>query len=167
MNSKLKEYITYGVIIVVVILVRTFLFTPVVVVGDSMIPTLKDNQVLLLNKISYNFNKIERFDVVVVKMGNKELIKRVIGLPGETIEYKDNVLYVNGEPLESPYNFETDDFTLADIGKGENTVIPENKYLVLGDNRIVSAESRWYGLFNRKSIIGKVDLSIIPMKKVK
>ena len=167
MNKIIKEFIPYAVIIVVVILFRTFLFTPVVVVGDSMVPTLKDGQVLLLNKISYQLHDIKRFDIVVIKIGKKEIIKRVIGLPGETIEYKDNILYINGEKLDNDYNFETEDFTTEDIGVDLYNKIPENKYLVLGDNRKVSADSRIVGFIDKKDILGKTNLSIWPIKTIK
>ena len=167
MNKIIKDLIPYIIIVFVVVIIRSFLFTPVVVVGDSMVPTLEDKQILLLDKISYRFNKIKRFDIVVIKNGKNEIIKRVIGLPGETIEYKDNVLYVNGEPLESDYNFDTDDFTIEDIGKDLYHQIPDNEYLVLGDNRIVSADSRIIGFIKREDILGKTTISIWPIKKVK
>ena len=85
MKKFIKELIPYIVIIIVVVLIRTYIITPVIVVGDSMVPTLKDNQILLLNKIDYRFNEIERYDIVVIKVGKSEIIKRVIGLPGENI----------------------------------------------------------------------------------
>ena len=66
-----------------------------------MVPTLKDNQILLLNKLDYKLNKIERYDIVVVKVGKSEIIKRVIGLPGENIEYRNNTLYINGHEVET------------------------------------------------------------------
>lgn len=90
MNKIIKEIIPYIVIIILVILIRTFLFTPVVVVGDSMVPTLSNSQILLLDKITYRFKEIERFDIVVIDIGKSEIIKRVIGLPGEKVEYKEN-----------------------------------------------------------------------------
>lgn len=165
MKNKFKELIPYIIIIIVVVIIRTFVATPVIVVGDSMVPTLKDKQLLLLNKIDYRFNDIERFDIVVIKSGKKEIIKRVIGLPGETIEYKNNILYVNGHEIASDYNFETDDFTLSSICNCET--IPNNKYLVLGDNRKISADSRIIGLIDKNNILGSTQASIWPIKKIK
>ncbi len=162
--NKLQELIPYIIIIVVVVLIRTFIITPVIVVGDSMVPTLKEGQILLLNKINYHFNDIERYDIVVIKSGKSEIIKRVIGLPGETIEYRDNVLYINGHEEDTIYNFETDDFNLKSICNCDK--IPEDKYLVLGDNRSVSADSRIIGLIDKKNILGNTNISIWPMKKV-
>lgn len=157
--SKLKELIPYVVIVVVVVIIRSFIVTPVVVSGDSMVPSLKDGQLLLLNKLSYQFNDISRFDVVVVKVGKNEIIKRVIALPNETVEYKDNELYINGKVVKSDYNFETDDFELKEV--------PTNKYFVLGDNRKVSSDSRIIGMIDKEDIIGKVNLSLLPIKFVK
>jgi len=157
--NKIKELVPYIVIVVVVVIIRSFIATPVVVSGDSMLPSLKDGQLLLLNKLSYNFQDIKRFDIVVVKVGKNEIIKRVIGLPGETIEYKDNLLYIDGSPLESNYNFDTNDFEEIEVYQG--------KYFVLGDNRAVSSDSRIIGLIDNKDIIGKVSLSLWPIKIVK
>ena len=164
-NKFIKELIPYIVIIIVVVLIRTYIVTPVIVVGDSMVPTLKDNQILLLNKFDYKFNEIERYDIVVIKVGKSEIIKRVIGLPGENIEYKNNTLYINGHEEETIYNFDTDDFKLEEICKCDK--IPQDKYLVLGDNRMVSSDSRIIGLIDKKDILGSTSISIWPIKKVK
>ena len=115
MKKYIKDLVPYIVIIVVVVLIRTFIATPVIVVGDSMVPTLKEGQWLLLNKIGYQFKEIERYDIVVIKMEKSEIIKRVIGLPGETIEYRNNILYIDGHEENSEFNFDTDDFTLKSI----------------------------------------------------
>lgn len=165
MNKFLKELVPYIIIIIVVVLIRTYLVTPVIVSGDSMVPTLKNKELLLLNKINYRLNDIKRYDIVVIKIDNKEIIKRVIGLPGETIEYRNNTLYINGHEEKNKYNYETDDFNLKSICNCEQ--IPEDKYLVLGDNRSVSADSRIIGLIDRKEIEGNVNISLWPIKKVK
>ena len=165
MKKFIKEIIPYIVIIVVVVLIRSYIITPVIVVGDSMVPTLEENQVLLLNKLDYKFNDIERYDIVVIKIEKSEIIKRIIGLPGENIEYKNNKLYINGTAEESNYNFETDDFTLKSICDCDK--IPNDKYLVLGDNRAVSADSRIIGLIDKKDIIGSTTISIWPIKNIK
>ena len=166
MKKFIKELIPYIIIIIVVVLIRTFIITPVIVVGDSMVPTLKDGQILLLNKLDYKFNEIERYDIVVIEVGNGEIIKRVIGLPGEYIEYKENTLYIDGHEEETIYNFDTDDFTLKDICDCDK--IPQDKYLVLGDNREVSSDSRGpIGLIDIEDIKGSTKISIWPIKTVK
>ncbi len=147
------------------VFIRVFLITPVIVSGDSMSPTLENKQLLLLNILNYRLNDIERFDIVVIRQDNKEIIKRVIGLPGENILYRSNKLYVDGHELENDYNFDTDDFSLKTICNCSR--IPENQYLVLGDNRAVSADSRIIGLIDRKDIAGSVEISLWPLKIVK
>ena len=165
MKKVIKELSPYIMIIIVVVLIRTFIVTPVIVVGDSMVPTLKNKQLLLLDKMKYAFKNIERYDIVVIKVGKSEIIKRVIGLPGETVEYLDNKLYINGHEVDNDYNYATDDFTLSDICNCET--IPKDKYLVLGDNRSVSSDSRIIGLIDKKDIEGQTKISLWPMKKVK
>lgn len=165
MKNFIKNLIPYVIITFVVILIRVFIVTPVIVSGDSMVPTLEDKQLLLLNKINYRINDIKRFDIVVIRRDEKEIIKRVIGLPGETILYRSNKLYVDGHELENNYNFDTDDFSLKTICNCNR--IPENQYLVLGDNRAVSADSRIIGLIDREDIEGSVEFSLWPIKIVK
>ena len=165
MKKFIKELIPYVVIVIVVVLIRSFLVTPVIVSGDSMVPTLKNKQLLLLNKINYKLDDIERFDIVVIKIDNKEIIKRVIGLPGENILYRSNTLYIDGHELANDYDFDTEDFSLKTICNCER--IPEDKYLVLGDNRAVSADSRIIGLIDKKDIEGNVNISLWPIKIVK
>ena len=112
MKDKIKEIVPYVIILIVVILLKQYVFTTVKVNGSSMYPTLHDKDVMVLDKLSYRFSDIERFDIVVVDIETTKLIKRVIGLPNETIEYKDNVLYINGKVIEDKYrgNADMDDF---------------------------------------------------------
>ncbi|MBQ8192499.1 MAG: signal peptidase I [Bacilli bacterium] len=164
MNKFIKELYPYVVIIVLVVLLRTFIITPVVVSGASMEPNLEDGNLLLVRKISYNSSSIERFDIVVVKDGKDEIIKRIIGLPGDHISYKNNKLYVNDTLVEEPFlSRETKDFNLEEICSCSS--IPEGKYLVLGDNRPVSSDSRdkEKGLIDEKNIIGKAIYRIWPI----
>jgi len=163
----IKELIPYVVIILVVVLIRTFIATPVIVSGSSMDPTLKNGQVLILNKLA---KKYMRDDIVVIDAkinGKKErIVKRVIGLPGETLEYKDGFLYINGERTHDDFVDKTRDFTLERVtGKKK---IPENYYFVMGDNRRNSLDSRdtRVGLVKKSDIIGKPILRIWPLNKM-
>ena len=173
MDKFLKDWLPYIIIIVVVIFIRSFIVTPVIVRGDSMDDTLKDGQVWFLSKISYRVHSIERFDIIVIKDKDDDLIiKIVIGLPGDNVSYEDGTLYINNERVDDKYGIgETDDFDLEDICEINNdecvTKIPENKYLALGDNREVSADSRVKGLFDEKQILGKATLRVWPLTKVK
>lgn len=166
LSSELfKSLITYILIILVVVLIRVFLIDPFRVDGSSMDTTLSDGEIMILNKIVYRKNDIKRFDIVVINKGNKKIIKRVIGLPGETIEYKDNKLYINGEEVEDPYpSTETDDFSITNIG---HTKIPGDSYFVMGDNRANSLDSRYneVGVIKKNKIMGRARLVIWPFNK--
>ena len=154
--KKLKELMPYIIIVVVVVLVRSFIVTPGLVNGASMEPTLYNNELVLINKIGLN-KGINRYDIVVVKYENSTIIKRVIGLPYETVEYIDNTLYIDGEKVSTKVDFEyTKDFKLT-AGK--------NEYIVLGDNRNISKDSRIIGPVKESDIIGKVDLVLFPFSK--
>ncbi|MBE6153291.1 MAG: signal peptidase I [Firmicutes bacterium] len=162
--KKFKEVLPYIIVVLVVILLRQFIITPIQVVGTSMNPNLVDGELMLLNKITYKFNDIERFDIVVVDYMDEPLIKRVIGLPGEKVEYKDNKLYINDELVEEKFdkNGITDDYNIIESG---HTTIPNNMYFVVGDNRINSADSRVLGLIDKKIILGKANFVIFPINK--
>ena len=159
--KKIKEISIYLLIIVMVILIRTFIITPVRVNGTSMDPTLKNGEIMILNKIKYNKN-----DIVVIKMEKELLIKRVIGLPNEEVKYIDNKLYINNEYVEETFLNEdvyTTNFSLSDINLEK---IPENCYLVLGDNREVSLDSRTFGCFSKDKILGSANLVLFPFTKL-
>lgn len=152
-KSKFKALVPYIIIVVVVVLIRTFIVTPGIVNGSSMETTLHDGDFVLVNKIGL-LSGIERFDIVVVKYNEGSIIKRVIGLPGETVKYADNILYINGEEVDTPIEFQnTDDFTIK---------AKEGEYIVLGDNRNNSTDSRLFGPVEKSSIKGKVDLIFYP-----
>lgn len=172
MKNNIKELIPYLIIIIVVVIIRSYIVTPVIVRGDSMDDTLQDGQVLFLSKISYKFQSINRFDIIVVKDIDKDLIiKRVIGKPGDNVKYKNNILYINNKKVKDKYGIgDTSDFDLEEIcgirNDECNGKIPKDKYLALGDNREVSADSRVKGLFTRKQILGKATLRIWPLNKI-
>lgn len=161
MNKQTKkEIIIYVSIFLLIIIIRTFIITPIRVNGDSMNPTLKDGEIMILNKIGYSINGVERFDIVVVDYNGDKLIKRVIGLPGETLKYENNVLYINGQEIEEPYlNESTEDFNITSLGYSK---IPRDCYFVLGDNRDDSKDSRIIGCVSEKQIKGKTSLVIFP-----
>lgn len=165
MKKIINELYPYVIIIILVVLIRTFIITPVIVSGDSMNPTLNNGELLLVRKIGYNEKTIDRFDIIVIKEGNEEIIKRVIGLPGEYVSYKNDKLYVNHKVVKEDYiHRKTDDFNLEEICTC--SIIPEGKYLVLGDNRPISKDSRSIGLIDEEDIIGKAILRIWPITKI-
>ena len=163
MNKKKKEIIEYIVLIVVILLIRTYLFVPIMVSGNSMVPTLNNGDVMILNKFNYLVNDIKRFDIVVVDYENEYIIKRVIGLPGDYVEYKNDILYVNGKKIKEVYDREyTDDFNLNDLNIEK---ISNNYYLVLGDNRPISKDSRKIGLIDKKNIKGSTNFILFPFSR--
>ena len=158
-----KELVPYIVIVFIVALIRTFVATPVRVNGDSMHPTLKNGEILVLSKLDTNY---KRNDVIVAKALNTKIIKRVIGVPGDNVEYKSCKLYINGEEVKDfVEECITEDFTLEDL-YGYVT-IPEDYYFVMGDNRKASTDSRDYrvGLIKKDKILGKAVFRLTPFKR--
>lgn len=151
----IKSLMPYIIIIIVVILVRTFIATPVRVNGSSMYPTLKGNEIMLLNKLGH----INRFDIVVLKIDGREdnLIKRIIGLPGETVEIKDNDIYINDKKIEDKYGYGV----TYNIDK---VTLKEDEYFILGDNRKISLDSRVFGTIHKDEIKGTTDFIMYPFK---
>lgn len=154
----IKEAIPYIIIIVSVVLIRTFIITPVRVDGESMLPSFENGEIVMLSKIPREYKRME---VVVFYHNDERLIKRVIGLPGEKVHIKDNVIYINGEAI-SDYdsNVLTDDYNL-------DITIPEGYYFLLGDNRYGSLDSRIIGLIGKEDIKGKIVFRIFPFNKIK
>lgn len=174
-KSEMMEWVKPLLIAVVIVLaVRIFLFTPVVVKGSSMEPTLHDKERMIVWKIG----EPERFDIIVFHspIEGKDLVKRVIGLPGDHIAYKDDVLYINGEPYEEDYLDEyksqvtdgplTEPFTLEQTPVA-SAVVPEGHVFVLGDNRRDSQDSRDLGAIPIEDVVGKSKLIYFPIKDIK
>lgn len=159
----IKELIPYVIIIIFVIIIRSFLITPIMVNGNSMASTLKSSEVLLLNKMD---KKYKRFDIVVVDYDDgkfkEKIIKRVIGLPGEKIKYNNGKLYVNDKKVKDKFSEFTNDFSTQDLG---SLKIPEDTYLVLGDNRNNSVDSRILGFIKKEDIMGKTNIRLFPFNK--
>ena len=172
MKRKSKEFLSSSIRFIVTILlvffVMVYVFSLTQVVGSSMESTLSHGNVLILNKFKYHFAKINRRDIVVFRHGDASYyIKRVIGLPGETINIKNNCVYINGRCLIERYlkdNLVYEDFNLSDLGY---EVIPKDMYFVLGDNRENSEDSREFGLVKEEEISGKIDFKIWPITDLK
>lgn len=157
MKKFIKEYGSYILIIIVVILIRTYLVTPVKVNGTSMEKTLSSNEVLILNKL----DSLQREDIVVVNKDfyKTNLIKRIIALPGEKIKCVDGIIYINDEIYSDKYAYGiTSDF-------GE-IILKDDEYFLLGDNRLVSQDSRNLGPVKEKYIEGTCDIVLFPFNKI-
>lgn len=175
--SWLKAFI---IALFIVWLVRTFLIVPIKIDGPSMEPSLSDQDFVIAEKISYYFSRPKRFDVVIFHATEeKDYIKRVIGLPGEKIEYKEDQLHINDQIIDEPFLTDflnqrsadtpfTGDFNLTDDISGGFESIPEGYYLVLGDNRQDSTDSRYksIGLVSEDEIFGKARLIYWPMDRI-
>lgn len=163
-----SDALKYIITAILVIFLIVYVVTVQQVIGPSMSSTLKDADIVILNKIHYHIFKIKRFDVIAFNYNDtKYLIKRVIGLPGDKVEYKNNILYINEKIVKESFvekGITTEDFSIEDLGY--NT-IPEGMYLVLGDNRKNSLDSRKIGLIKEKDILGKVNIRIWPINKIK
>lgn len=162
-----KEVLSYVIIILVVVLIRTFIVTPVKVDGSSMWPNLNDKDILILKKYD---KSIERFDIVVINYDKSKLVKRVIGLPGEKIKINvshigNNVasnIYINGNILNEDFGYE--EMTDAGIASKEIT-LGEDEYFVIGDNRNNSSDSRIIGPISKKNIVGVTNFRIFPFTR--
>nr|WP_275695501.1 signal peptidase I [Fredinandcohnia sp. SECRCQ15] len=159
--------------ILLFIIIRIFVFTPTIVEGASMNPTLQDQTHMIVMKIG----EPKRFDIIVFhESGNKDYIKRVIGLPGDRIKYKDDILYINGIPYDEPYLEEykkgvidgplTNSFTLQETPV-RSDVVPEGHLFVLGDNRRVSKDSRHIGAIPMNKVVGTTNIVFYPFSEMK
>jgi signal peptidase I len=150
--------------LVIAIVIRTFVFQAFYIPSESMVPTLKVGDRVLVNKLSYKLHDPRRGDIVVFKAPEsartaeiKDLVKRLVGLPGETIEGKDGKIYINGRALSEPYlpaNVKSRTF-------GPEKVPPDS-YFMLGDNRQYSKDSTFFGAIKRDQLIGRVFMRIWP-----
>ena len=163
LKEFLKDTSKYIVVSILVLILFIYIISFQQILGPSMEPNYNEGEVYLLNKIKYKLFDIKRFDVIVLKSKkSKFMIKRIIGLPGEKIEYKDNNLYVNGKILEEKFKItgKTTDFNIEKLNK---TIIPEDSYFVLGDNRENSEDSRVFGFVKKDEIVGKVEFRLWPI----
>ena len=172
MGREILDLVIYvAVVALIVYLILHFVGQRTVVNGDSMDNTLKDGQSLIMDKISYRFHDPKRFDIVIFP-GPEEngespyFIKRVIGLPGETVQILDGKVYIDGEKLESDVYGITDTIEYPGIAEDPLT-LGEDEYFCMGDNRPVSYDSRYaeVGPVTRGEFIGKVWIRIWPFSK--
>jgi signal peptidase I len=172
-RSGLRNIVEWVAIIaaalVVALVIKTFLFQAFYIPSESMEPTLRPGDRVLVNKLSYDLHGIHRGDIVVFKRppaeaGDptiKDLIKRVIGLPGETIEARDGQVYINGQPLKESYlppGAVTTNLPLQKVGPGQ--------YFVMGDNRTNSKDSRYIGTIPGSLIVGRAFIRVWPISKI-
>ena len=174
--SLKKEIVSWilhlGTAVLLALLIHTFLFQPIRVQGSSMTDTLEDGEIMLVTKPEYLLGKPNFGDVVVCKYpGRKELfVKRLMGIPGDVIEVRNNQVYRNGNALQEPYltpNRNNDGFSMPPFP------LQENEYFVMGDNRDNSHDSRNYysnhtpAALTRDQIIGQVQCVVFPFSQMR
>ncbi len=169
-KKELREWIvSFVVALVLVIIIRSYLFTIIRVDGPSMSDTLLDGDGLFVNVLDMKLNSPERFDVVICRYPNRDdqYVKRVIGLPGDTLSVRGGVLYINDQPIEEPF---LSDSRTVRFDKASNSFgpvkIPEGCYYVMGDNRDDSNDSRNVGMITEDMVIGKVEYIIWPFNRI-
>ena len=164
----MKELIRDIVIALVIVLTLTSVIKPTIVKESSMEPTLYENHYLIINKLAYKAGDEQRGDIIVFESdleteeGDKKLlIKRIIGLPGETVTIKNEEVYINGQLLE-------EDYLKDGITPGEviDCTVPEGQLFVMGDNRIVSIDSRELGCIDEETVMGKAVLRLYPFSQI-
>jgi signal peptidase I len=157
-----------AIAVAIVIPIRIFIAQPFIVSGSSMVPTFEDGEYLIIDEISYRFSDPKRDDVVVFRYPNntkKFFIKRIIGLPGETVDIKEGSVTITNEAnpeglyIEEPY--------VKNVSSGNtHFVLKSDEYFVMGDNRTASSDSRYWGAVPEKLIVGKAFLRLLPIKKI-
>lgn len=147
------ELIPYVLIVIMIIIIRIYIITPVRVDGASMNKTLEDGDILLLYKMA----QIDRYDIVVLdeEYDDEIIIKRIIGLPGETVEIKNGKIYINDEEIE-------DEYAYGDTSDYEKITLADDEYFILGDNRLISKDSRYFGPIKKSDLMGEVVFRIWP-----
>lgn len=162
---------TLLIVFAIFLVIYIFLFRPFQVSGNSMHPTFLDKQYILTNIITLKFGKPQRGDVIVFKAPNspeKDYIKRVIGIPGDTVSIRDGNVYVNGIVFNESAYLKPSVKTFAGpfLREGTTATVLPDSYFVMGDNRSGSSDSREWGLVPFKSIIGKSLFVYWPLDKI-
>lgn len=170
-----RDFMGYIIAFVIIVLIFTFVVAFHPVAGNSMIPTLSEGDVVMVSKFSHKLFSLKRNEIIILKSSNeKTYIKRIIGLPGEKVDYINGVLYINDKGYNEPFLADdviTNNFLFEDICPIEDCpdgVIPDDMYLVLGDNRMDSYDSRdsELGLVPISNVVGSVIMRIWPVNKI-
>lgn len=167
---RLKHWVldwaeTIIVALVLALIIRAFFLQVFWIPSGSMEPTLDISDRIVVNKVAFHFRQPRRFEIVVFRQvpamdkEKRDLIKRVVGLPGETLEVKNGLIFINGSPVEEKHAMNQD---FANFGP---VSVPADAYFVMGDNRPASADSRYWGFLPQKNIIGPAFLRIWPLLK--
>lgn len=150
--------------IILAFLLRSYVFSTSIVEGESMYPALDHGERIIFNKFVYLVSEPKRGDIIIIQQGDKNYVKRIIGLPNETIELKNKALLINNIVQTNQF---VDEYEILSTGEFGPLTIPDQNYFVLGDNRAISKDSRnGLGLIHRKEIIGRSEVIIYPFKNL-
>ena len=173
-RRTIEWLVIIAIALVVAVMVRLYVVQSFYVPSVSMSPTLQVGDRILVNKLAYHLHGVGRGDIIVFRAPPKvastcdttdqDLVKRVIGLPGETISDRDGLVYINNKVLPEPWLPKNDTNTFT--GSFSPVHIGANSYFVMGDNREDSCDSRYWGTVNRSMIIGKVEIRIWPLSRI-
>uniref|UniRef100_UPI00403F8643 signal peptidase I n=1 Tax=Sporosarcina sp. FSL W8-0480 TaxID=2954701 RepID=UPI00403F8643 len=165
-NEIMSWIKSIAVACVIVFVVRHFLFSPVIVSGQSMEPTFESDNRVVISKI----HKIDHFDLIVFHAPGvqEDYIKRVIGLPGDTVVMKDDRLFINGKEYKEEYLKENKKqiFKEENLTEDFEVIVPKGQLFVLGDNRRNSTDSRVIGCIDQESVVGKVGFRFYPLNSI-
>lgn len=170
-SSTLEWVIVIAAAVLVAVLLRTFVVQTFYIPSDSMVPTLQKNDRVVVNKLSYHLHNVHRGDIVVfttppgVNKSFKDLVKRVIGLPGETVSARHGRVSINGKVLNEPYLKHSDGSIVETSDFGPVRVPPDSLW-VMGDNRGDSEDSRYFHAIPRKTVVGRVFIRIWPLNRI-
>lgn len=165
-NKKqlIKEYVFLILLSVIVFYgARTFIGLPARANGESMYPTIKDNEIVIVNRLAYLFSKPKKNDIIIFPYSmDKSYIKRIIGVEGDEINIFENSIYINGNILSDAYSQDVS----SEGDRQYPFIVEKNSYFVLGDNRLASMDSRYSSVGNvkKEKITGRVDIKIYPFK---
>jgi signal peptidase I len=178
-KTVVEWFLLIGGALVIALVVKAFLFQAFYIPSDSMVPTLKTNDRVIVNKLSYHLHPVHRGDIVVFRTpkgpdGNpidptiKDLVKRVIGLPGETVGERDGHILINGKALKESYLPKETISNCASFPAQcfPTGPLPAGRYWVMGDNRPNSRDSRYFGPITKGEIVGRVFVRVWPLNRL-
>ncbi|PHK49876.1 signal peptidase I [Staphylococcus edaphicus] len=166
MRKILKHLISIIFAIIIVLLIQAFVVTGSVVKDDAMSPNLKQDDRIIVNKIKTIFNFLDNNDMIMYRNGDDIQFSRIIGKPGQSIEYKHGSLYRDDHEIDETYTNNTiENLSLRNIKDSEGDIIPPNAYFVLNDHRSNKQDSRTLGYIKKEDIIGNVSLRYYPFEK--